>query len=333
MKGFLFLILFLVNAILFSACEKENQNNPLPRKSESRDTIPDKPDIFSLHWDSFIDNSTEDFEIFIGGKYIGIQGWSFLADPPYIYVGATFPQNAFTTSFDEEVRGRKNPLDLTFNFPTPYITGLDVVKGVEYLQKLKEAMNSEEYQSYIPSKRPYIAKLAEVKSLSSLENYFPDNKKFGNTFERIAKQEFDLKNINSLSLGEIVFKGFTVSMETPSSGLFIDIPSNLNDLVYVRTLTYGVTAYFMLASECSYQDVLMAFKDNDYQNAKGTLRKKSQIILLIISDVSQEAIIKSSFEDLIKFVDKPFYNRDIYGYPIFCRGFYAKDNKVFRKYN
>ncbi len=28
-------------------------------------------------------------------------------------------------------------------------------------------------------------------------------------------------------------------------------------------------------------------------------------------------------------MNKPFYNKDAYGYPIFCKGFYAKGNQVF----
>ncbi len=295
---------------------------------EKKDTLPSDPEEFSLQWDSFIDNSAENTDIFIGTKYIGIQGWPLLANPPYIYAGATFPKNAFASSFDGEVRGNKNPVDLTFNFPVPYTTGMEEVKGTEYLQKLKEAMNSEEYKSYTPPIRPYIAKLAKLNSLANLDSCFSENKDFGNAFERIAKQEFELENVKSLSVGEIVFKGFTVSMEAPSNGLFIDNPSNLSELVYIRTLTYGVTAYFIIASRHSYQDVLTAFKGDDYQNPEGILCK-SQIILLTVSDVSQEATIKSSFNDLKEFMNKPFYNKDAYGYPIFCKGFYAKGNQVF----
>ena len=289
-----------------------------------------EPEAFSVQWDSFIDNSAENTDIFIGTKYIGIQGWPLVANPPYTYVGATFPKNAFASSFDEEVKGNKQPLDLTFNFPAPYTTGMEEVKGTDYLKKLKEAMSSEEYKSYTPPTRPYIAKLAKLNSLVNLDSCFSENKDFGNTFERIAKQEFELENVKSLSVGEIVFKGFTVSMETPSNGLFVDTPTNLSDLVYIRTLTYGVTAYFVIASEHSYQDVLTAFKGDDYKKPEGILQK-SQIILLTVSDVNQEATIKSSFDDLKEFVNKPFSNKEACGYPIFCKGFYAKNNEVFVK--
>ncbi len=308
----------IVLLLMISSCDKD----------EMEGTLPPEPESFSLQWDSFIDNSAENTDIFIGTKYIGIQGWPLVANPPYIYVGATFPKNAFASSFDGEVKGNKKPVDLTFNFPTPYTTTVEEVKGTEYLRKLKEAMNSEEYKNYTLPTRPYIAKLAKLNSLANLDSCFSENKDFGNTFERIAKQEFELENVKSLSVGEIVFKGFTVSMEAPSNGLFVDTPTNLSDLVYIRTLTYGITAYFVIASEHPYQDVLTAFKGDDYKNPEGILNK-SQIILLTVSDVNQEAIIKSSFDDLKEFMNKPFYNKEAYGYPIFCKGFYAKDNRVF----
>lgn len=285
------------------------------------------PKDFSPQWDSFIDNSTENSDIFIGTKYIGVQNWPLAANPPYIYIGATFPKESFADTFDKEVRGNKHPIDLTFSLPVPYTTSMKNVSGIEYMQKLKEVMKSEEYKSYTPSTKPYIAKLANIKSFPNLEGCFPDNKRFGKLVEIIAKQKLEMKGIKSLSVGKVIFQGFTASMDTPSNGIFMDIPENFNELIYIRTLTYGVTAYFVIASEYPYQDVLKALKSYDYQKTKETI-SKSQIILLTVSDISQEAILKSSFDDLNKFLANPFQNKYTYGYPVFCKGFYVKDNEV-----
>nr|WP_321486661.1 hypothetical protein [uncultured Draconibacterium sp.] len=80
----------IVLLLMVSSCDKD----------EIEGTSPPEPKSFSLQWDRFIDNSAENTDIFIGTKYIGIQGWP-LANPPYIYVGAIFPQNAFASSFDD----------------------------------------------------------------------------------------------------------------------------------------------------------------------------------------------------------------------------------------
>ncbi|WP_373208146.1 hypothetical protein, partial [Phocaeicola vulgatus] len=240
------------------ACEKEehlvNKNNEqLPQNP--KDMVQNK---FIFQWDTLIDDSKNDDEFFIGNQYIGVQRWECLATSPHIYVGATFPKSSFATTFDRENIDKKHPIDLTFNFPIPYITCMEDVKGSEYLQKIKEALKSKEFQSYTSPQRPYIIKFAELKSLSNIENCFPYNKEFGNALKKIAQQEFNMKNIKSLCISEVIFKGFTISMDVPSDGLFIAPPSSLEELVYIRTLTYGVTAYFVIASNNSYQNVLEA---------------------------------------------------------------------------
>lgn len=295
------------------------KNNPLPPE----------PGTFSIQWDNLVDHSIiGSSDIFIGTQYIGIEYWPLMPEPPYIYVGATFPKDAFATSFEGEVLEKKRPTNLFFNFKssTDYITSMESIRMIEYKKKIKEAMNSEEYKNYTPPTKPYIAKIADLKSLSNLESCFPENKEFGSTLEKIGKQYIEMKNIKSLSVGKIIIKGFTVSMDVPSTGLFIETPDNLGELVYIREITYGVTAYFIIASEYSYQDVLKTFKFDGYEN----LKSKSQIILLTVSDLNQEAIIKSSFDDLKGFVNDPFSNKDTYGYPIFCKGLYAKDNRLFK---
>ena len=270
---------------------------------------------------------------FIGNQYIGVQRWECLATPPHIYVGATFPKSSFATTFDRENIDKKHPIDLTFNFPIPYITCMEDVKGSEYLQKIKEALKSKEFQSYTSPQRPYIIKFAELKSLSNIESCFPYNKDFGNTLKKIALQEFNVENIKSLCIGEVIFKGFTTSMDVPSNGLFINEPTSSEKLIYIRSLTYGVSAYFIVASEAPYKEVLTAFKDSfmdDYNNPKGVLHN-SKIILLTTSDINQEAEVKATFNDLNNFLKNPFMGGKIYGYPIYCTGFYVKNNKIFTR--
>ena len=210
---------------------------------------------------------------------------------------------------------------------------MEDVKGSEYLQKIKEALKSKEFQSYTSPQRPYIIKFAELKSLSNIESCFPYNKDFGNTLKKIALQEFNVENIKSLCIGEVIFKGFTTSMDVPSNGLFTNEPTSSEKLIYIRSLTYGVSAYFIVASEAPYKEVLTAFKDSfmdDYNNPKGVLHN-SKIILLTTSDINQEAEVKATFNDLNNFLKNPFMGGKIYGYPIYCTGFYVKNNKIFTR--
>lgn len=335
MRRFLFFCYVWQFPFFFISCQKEEhlagkKIAPLPQVSE--DTV---QGTFSPQWKTLIDDSRDKNNFVIDTKYLGIQGTVCLATAPYIYVGATFPESTFATSFDKEITDKKQSIDLTFDFPMPYTTCMEVPKGNEYLQKIKDAMRSEEYQTYTFPERPYIVKFAELKSLSNIKLCFPDNQNFGNTLERIVLQEFDMEHIKSLCIGKIVFKGFTISMDTPSKSIFINEPFSSENLVYIRSLTYGTTAYFVIASEKSYQDVLAAFKNSfidDYNNPKGTLHN-SQIILLTISDANQEAEVRATFNDLNNFLKNPFINGKTYGYPIYCKGFYVKNNKIFTREN
>lgn len=168
--------------------------------------------------------------------------------------------------------------------------------------------------------RPYTAQLAEVKSLESLSGCFMENHTFSRTLEDICRQKFDMKKVKSLTVGKVVFKGFTVSMDMPADGLFVNVPSNLDDLVCVCGLTYGTSAYFVIASEFPYEDVLSAFKGafvREYSQPHGTLHT-AQIVLLTVTEVDQNAIVNDSFEALADYLKSPFRDGKPTGIPSFA---------------
>lgn len=155
------------------ACEKEehlvNKNNEqLPQNP--KDMVQNK---FIFQWDTLIDDSKNDDEFFIGNQYIGVQRWECLATSPHIYVGATFPKSSFATTFDRENIDKKHPIDLTFNFPIPYITCMEDVKGSEYLQKIKEASEIQRIpELYFTSKTIYY-KICRIKISIKYRELFP----------------------------------------------------------------------------------------------------------------------------------------------------------------
>ena len=323
------LLLGLILCFL-SSCDKDNSivNNENDMQVSPQDSTHTN---FSPKWISLIDDSKDNGELDISSKYLGIQGWSCKANPPYIYVGGVFPQNTFNNSFDKEVTDKKKPIDLTFDFKNPYLTNMESVTYTGYLKKVKEATNSEEFSKFSLPTRPYLVKFAELKNPDNLDSCFVDNKEFVNTLKRIVKQELNMNKVKSLCVGKVLFKSFSTSMETPADGLFVEEPSDIDNLVYLRTLTYGASAYLVIGSNKTYKEVLAAFKDSfigDYHNPEGVLNK-SQIILLTVSDINQEAQVKATFDDLNSFLKDPFLNGNTYGYPIYCKGLYVKDNSLF----
>lgn len=106
---------------------------------------------------------------------------------------------------------------------------------------------------------------------------------------------------------------------------------NLENPVYIRSVTYGKTAYFVIESQYSYKEVEEAVKSKlSLGNAaKGTeILKNSTITLFVVSDNRQTANVYTSFQNLDKFLETPF-NEHLYGYPIYCQGVYTKDNTIF----
>lgn len=283
----------------------------------------------TLVWDTFIDDSKED-EIDISSKYNGVQGWWDIANTPYIYVGAVFPENSFATSFDKEITDKKQPINLCFDFTEPYIAMMNDVRQNEYNKIIKEVIRSKEYQNFKYPTRPYIAKLTELKSLENVELYIDDNENFASILKKMGNKEFDMNNTISLCLGKVIFKGFTVSMDIPEKGIFVENPTNKDNLVYLRTLTYGTSAYFLIASKYPYNEIVSSLKGpfvKKQENEK--ILNNSQIILLTISDIRQTADISNSFEALQNYLNNPFMSGETYGYPIFCKGMYVKDNSTF----
>ena len=91
--------LLLLSLSMFGmiGCDKDEA---LPDKHQNTEK---EEVVSSPQWDILIDNISDD-ETDISSKYLGIQGWWSIANPPAIYVGAVFPKNSFATSFVREVR-------------------------------------------------------------------------------------------------------------------------------------------------------------------------------------------------------------------------------------
>lgn len=168
----IFYLLYIITTSFFMACEKEehlvNKNNEqLPQNP--KDTVQNK---FIFQWDTLIDDSKNDDEFFIGNQYIGVQRWECLATPPHIYVGATFPKSSFATTFDRENIDKKHPIDLTFNFPIPYITCMEDVKEVNIYKDKRSSEIQRIPELYFTSKTIYY-KICRIKISIKYRELFP----------------------------------------------------------------------------------------------------------------------------------------------------------------
>lgn len=307
-------LIYLILSVAAISCDSDG---PIPNEK------PSEPDVsLSNKWDTIYCAIKPEKEIYIGRRFVGVQNWPHNSNPPSIYVDAVYPEESFGTNFDKEVTGEKNPVTLYTDFSDPYVETINAPSGKAYLQFIKGMLKSDEYAGdNTPAIDLY--RIKQLKSLSKAEECFPDNKTLGETICKIAEQSFG-NPTSTLALGEITYRGLSVSMDIPANGIFTDDPKNSDKLVYTRRLTYGATGYFIIGSDMKYQDLKSALSKPSFSSGI----TNGQIILITVDTPDQNGIIHRSFSDLNDFFMQP-YSDGSYGYPIYCQGCYVSDNSIF----
>lgn len=288
--------------------------------------ISDMPN--EIEWDNIIYNQLSANEIFIGNQYLGIQDWNCIGNPPYIYTSAIFPKTSFAKSFDKEVTEGKRPITVYTDFSDPFISIINLPSGANYLDFMKDMLKSEEYRT---NKQPqlHLYRISNISSVETLAKVFPNNSNLVNSLQEVIKQTMNIKNYRSLTIGELVFRGFTVTMDIPEKpGLLKNSNYNTKDMVYVRSITYGATGYFIIGSDLSYKEVRTFLSTPTIVDDSLRRLSKSTIILITNSSLGQNATLSTSFKSLNDFIMKPYSNGS-YGYPIYCTGCYLDDNSFF----
>lgn len=275
-------------------------------------------------WDTIICNQLSINEIFIGSKYLGIQNWDCVGNPPDIYPAAVFPKETFATAFDKEISGRKNPIVVYTNFSDPFISTIENPSGSSYRQYLKKMLKSEEYKSN-SSPKLNLYRLANLNTLDSLVKMFPDNPSLAETLMSIVKQKMNLSEVKSWTMGEIVFKGVTITMDIPADGIFVDKLIDEEDLVYLRSITYGSTAYFVIGSDLPYLNVKSILSTPSIVDNEKRDLENSSMVFLTNSSIAQDAEIYTTFKSIGDYFMQP-YSEGSYGYPIYCTGCSLVDN-------
>lgn len=258
-----------------------------------------------------------------------------MVTPPTLYIGAAYSEKNFGISFKPEITASKNPLDIIFEFTKPFTGTIDSKHGsIGYKELFSDALESKQYKEYINNRlSPFDVKLVEVYTYEDIEKAFPYNEILGGLLSKEAKKTSTIKGIKSRMTGVLANRSFSVYADTPVQGLFGEKAMNENseNPVYIRSITYGKTAYFVIESQYSYKEIEEAVKaklslSNAVNGAE--VLKNSTITLFVVPDNRQTANVYTSFQDLDKFLETPF-NEHLYGYPIYCQGVFTKDNTIF----
>lgn len=287
-----------------------------------------KQSTAKIEWDNIVFNQLSANEIFIGNQYLGIQNWNCPGNPPLIYPSAIFLESDFANSFDKEMMFDKNPISLYTDSRYPFVSTINSPSGANYQQFLKEMLNSEEYVSNnLP--RLDLFRICNLGTPENLKMIFKNNKKFANTILDMIQQRSKTNKLQNWVLAEIVFRGISVTMDTPSEpGLLKNKSLEAEGMVYVRSITYGATAYLIIGSSFSYNEIKNFITTPSLAENTSQKLSESSIIFISNSTLGQNAELSTSFDSLNSFMKEPCTAGN-YGYPIYCTGCYINDNSFF----
>ncbi len=309
-----------------------SNDEPMPNKINDETISESIEDSYmsntnTVVWDTIVSNQLSKNEIFIGSRYLGIQNWNCIGNPADIYLGAVFPESTFGNNFDREVTGSKNPILAYTDFSDPFISTIENPSGANYNKFIKQIIRSDEYTT---TKKPQLNlfRIANISNLDSLRNLFKYNKDFAKAIQEVVEQDKNFDDVNNWTIGEIIFKGFNVTMDIPETGIFINKDISEKGLVYVRSITYGATAYFVIGSDLPFSDIKGLLSNWSAFDGDENKLKNTSITIFTNSSLGQNATIHHSFESLHHFLNNP-YDEDDYGYPVYCTGCYLEDNSFF----
>ena len=268
-----------------------------------------------------------------------------ISDPNIIYVGAAFPESEFGKNFSKELLYPRNPIDISTSFPDSYIG--EITKetgGLGYKKFLKDVLKSSEYKKFTQNggRESLDFQCTEYFSYTDIEKAFSSNAGLAKIFSAKVQSNSRKTNIKSRLLGQLISRNFTVTMEVPANGFFKDKSKDTSaeNPVYVRSISSGKIALLAIESEYSFEEVKKAVEagvkwkifsaGGNFSSKDTEILQKSTITLYLISDdTSGEANQFFNSLDDIKNAFKINYSESNFGLPIFCKGYYTKDNSLF----
>ena len=267
-----------------------------------------------------------------------------IVDPNIVYVGAAFPESTFAKDYSKELLYPRNPIDIYTNFPDPYIGEITKETGaLGYKRFLKEVIRSSEYKSFLQGggREGLDFQCTEFFSYSDIEKALASNAGFAKIFSAKVQSNSKKTNIKSRLFAQLISRNFTVTMDLPPKGFFKNksYDTCADNPVYIRSLTYGKVAVLTIESEYTFEEVKKAIEagvkynlisaSTNFTAKDKEILQKATFTICVISDDSTVTQYFDSF-DKIKEIFKISFSENNYGLPIYCKGYYTKDNSIFK---
>lgn len=267
---------------------------------------------------------------------------------PGLYVGAAFPKSTFNNNiFDQEITSPRNPIDLIFDFTSPYIDEVTRESGsIGYKLALKRAMSSSDYKIHLKAKTSSKTSysMTQFSSYEDIVKGFSNNTKVGKMFT--AKVSVNRTSQKIESVGRLFARleniNFNTYMDIPTSGFFKNPTDNQPSNIYIHNISYGKIAYLAVESEYSYEKVKWAVEATIKVSVIGgsstttvdsevtKILNKSAITIFAIGDGSSETFFLDGMKNLESlFSSNNSYSEYWSGFPIYIKAKEVGTNKAF----
>lgn len=341
------LLIVVISLFVLNACSQHDEPLHVPGKNR-QGTEQGRFDNSPFVWDD--DDSMDDSKdkIYIGDLPVVVfKDNIFITPPPGIYIGAAYPVSSLPFEYDGEITHPRNPIDLIFDFRSPFIAELTRETGsIDYKLALRDAVASDDYKAHVSVDNYSVsASMTRFSSYKDIEKGFSGNTNLGSFFStRVQANSSKVKKeVVGRLFARLTNSNFFVYMDIPPKGLFKNADENKigqrsEANVYIRSITYGKAVYVAIESEYDYSDVKFALETKlTYSSASSNtgvikqaneILEKSAVTIFTISD----KINGSYFYDDVDDIEKLFkikYTPTSYGFPLFIQCKYVHNNSAY----
>lgn len=307
--------------ILLSVSSCGNSDEPSYR--------PERPEEFVAYWKYIVNNENPGTKnTFLSERYLGVSvfissdGLPPRQTAPEFYPGMVCVERELWSDLQTEIISDRQPVDLYSQFGSFLLINRENVipRRTAYKLFCKEVLASDDYKEMLNRNfSPTVFAMCDVKETANVPSLFPENAYFGGMLSRILAQACNADDGKTLAAGKILINGFVMGMDVTADGLFTKQPDNIAELAAIKQLDYGATAYFFVVSDRSFDVVYDCFRglgDKDIaEEFKTGELKDSRIVAFIVNDITQNADIVTSVDELYAFIRHPF-TAAACGYPV-----------------
>ncbi|WP_300877571.1 hypothetical protein [uncultured Duncaniella sp.] len=294
---------------------------------------PERPGEFVADWKYIVDNENTGAKYtFLSERYLGVEafvssdGLPKRQTAPELYPGLVCMENDFGSDLQTEIVSDRQPVGLYSQMGDHLLLDREDVRpgAVVYQSFCKDLLASDDYKEVVNRDfSPTVFAMCDVMETANVPSLFTENAYFGGMLSRILAQDYNADAGKTLAAGKILINGLVMGIDAAADGFFTKKPDNIAELAAVKQLDYGATAYFFVISDRTFDAVYDCFrgfgeKNNIVEDFKTGELKDSRIVAFVTNDVTRNARIVTSVEELCDFIRHPF-TANACGYPVSAR--------------